>query len=315
MKHFIIALLSLFLLTTCDDGNIIVEKFKFENATLQKCSESNLLYKINDAEALILNTSENNFPNEVKTETISIGTGTSIVYNRYNSNVQSSSICGTPSQFILETWSCIGGSIEIKSTAIYDTVIPTKIIAYNHAITFKNIVFKAPDKQVVYTEYFYGNYRTNVIDLAFDFALPTDVLTCTTSNLIFKYNTNKVLLFDVDKTALFQNSVTPVGSPRTALINNTTNKVIYREYSGGLNYDFFCGSITPSTPTLSSEWIAENGVLDTSGIIKVVTEATPNPSIFKHTIYLFNTTFKNGVKSYNPNATGDYMFGFYYTSL
>lgn len=315
MKTIWTLLISVFLLTACDDGDIIVEKFKFETASIQKCTSSNTLYKVNDNETLIFSTSEINFPNEEKTATIAINSSNSVTYKRFSESVQASSICDTPTQTLLETWSAIGGNIEIKSTAIYDAVIPTKIIAYNHAITFKNIVFQAPDKQVVYTEYFYGNYRTNVIDLAFDFTTPTDVIDCSSKNLLYKYNLGKTLLLDVDEATLFQNSVTVPGTPRTALIDGTTNKVIYREYNGGINNTFFCSSITPSTPTLSSEWLAENGVAVTSGIIKVVTETTANPSIFKHTIYLYKTTFKNGIKTYSPNPTGDYEFGVHYTSL
>lgn len=316
MKYVWALLVSVLLLTGCDDGDIIVENFNFETATVQKCTDSSTLYKINDKETLIFTTPESKFANQTQTQTYSVESGTSITYRRYSQAVATSSICGTPTQTVTEEWICLdGGTVEIKSTPIYDTVVPTKIIGYNHAITFINIVFQAPGKQVVYDNYVFGNYRTDVTDLAFNFTSPSAVLKCDSNNLLFKYNSNKVLLLDVVKSNLFINAVTPVDNPRTALINSTNNRVVYRVYSGGLNEEFFCSSIPPSNPTLSEEWIADSGETNVSGIIKVKTEATIDPNTFKHTIYLFNTTFRRGVKYYSPKPGEDYEFGVYYTSL
>ncbi|MCL9804533.1 hypothetical protein NAT51_03305 [Flavobacterium amniphilum] len=314
MKYVWALFVSVLLLSGCDDGDIIVENFNFGSQSVQKCSDSNTLYKTNDKEALIFVTPEEKFSNETQTQTYVVDTETSITYRKYSEDVITSSICGTPTQTITEEWSCLaGGTVEIKSTPIYDTNDPTKIIAYNHAITFKNVVFQAPDKQVVFENYVFGNYRTDVIDLAFDFNPTGTVKSCTTKNLIFKYNSTKALLLDVDKTQLFVNTVTAPGSPRTALINGTNFKVVYRVYSGNLNDDFFCSSITPSNPTLTEEWTANEGENNVSGIIRVVTEDVGG-NTFKHTISLYKTTFKKGVKYYSPNPDGDYVFGVYYTT-
>jgi hypothetical protein len=86
------------------------------------------------------------------------------------------------------------------------------------------------------------------------------------------------------------------------------NKVIYRVYNGGLNTAFFCSSIPSSNPVLTEEWVAENGVATTSGIIKVVT-TQQTTSTYKHTIKLFNTTFKKGIRTYSPAPGADYEFG------
>ncbi len=316
MKYFWTVLLSLMIITSCDDGDIIEETFNFESATVQKCSNSNILYKINDKEALIFNAPETYFSNEVQTETYTIGSSNSIMYRKFASTTSTSNICDTPTLQVVDEWNAIGGTIEIVSTEILNG---TAVVAYNHNITFKNVTFQAPNKQVVYDSYFYGSYRTDVIDLDFDYTTPVEVLDCdNNNNLIFKYNQNNVLLFDIDKASLFQNSVTTPGNPRTALINTTNNKVIYRVYSGGLNQAYFCSAITPSTPTLTEEWIADNGVDNVSGIIKVVTEATSDPNKFKHTIYLYKTTFRKGFQYYNPSVNipdGNYLFGIYYTTL
>ncbi|GAA4769738.1 MULTISPECIES: hypothetical protein [Flavobacterium] len=309
MKYFWTLLFSLMILTSCDDGDIIEDTFNFENETIQKCSNSNVLYKINDKEALMFNAPEDYFSNKEQTQTYTIGSGNSIMYRKFASTTSTSNICNTPTLQVIDEWNAIGGSIEIISTEILNG---TTIVAYNHNITFKNVTFQASDKQVVYESYFYGSYRTDVIDLDFDYTLAL-TKNCPGNNLIFKYNGNNVLLFDVNKSTLFPNIVTTPGSPREVLINTTTNKVVYRVYNGGLNENFFCSAITPSSPTLTEEWIADSGVNSVSGIIRVVTETTSVPNQYKHTISLYKTTFRKGFQYYSPNPNGDYVFGVYYT--
>jgi hypothetical protein len=313
MKYFLTLFISVLLLTGCDDGNLITENFVFENATVQKCSTSNVLYKINDVEALIFNTPETNFPN---TETVintprvvSIGGTTSLTYRKFATTTSTSNICDTPTIPVLEEWIVTGGTVEITTTKIFD-INGTTVVAYNHNIVFKNITFITADKQIVYDSYTFGNYRTEIVNLNFDYSLAT-TQNCGGNNLIFKYNGANALLLDVDP-SLFTNAVTPIGSPRTALINTTTNKVIYRVYNGSLNTNFFCAAITPSTPTLTEEWIAQDGVAGTSGIISVETVAI-DATHFKHTITLYKTTFKKGILTYIYPANDNFVFGEYIT--
>jgi len=301
MKYLVALFISFLVLTGCDDGDIIEETFNFSSATIQKCSSSSILYKISDNEALILKTPESAFPNTEGTQTIPVSGSTSITYKKFGSTTDTENICGTPSLPIVEEWYVSGGNIEIISTKIYDTTNPTKVIAYNHKITFKNITFIAPTKQVVYDNYEFGSYRTDVIDLAFDYATAV-TQTCPGNNLIFKYINNNALLFDID-TALFNHTI----GTKTALIS-ATNKVTYRLYTGSLNTNFFCNAIPPTSPTMTEEWVAQDGVALTSGIIKVET-TLETPTTYKHIIKLYNTTFKKGVQTYSPAPDADYTFG------
>ncbi|MGH2667075.1 hypothetical protein [Flavobacterium sp.] len=316
MKYFLVLFISVLAVTGCDNGDLIVESFNFENATIQKCTDANVLYKISAQEALVLTIPETNFENaETPANTprvVTITGTTSIKYRKYSGTPTAATICGTPTLSVLEEWDAIGGTVEITTVKILGTD-NTTVIGYNHNIVFKNVTFNTPDKQVVYDSYEFGNYRTDVIDLDFDYASAA-TQNCGGNNLIFKYNTNNALLLDVDQ-SLFANAATPVGSPRTALINTTTNKVVYRVYSGGLNINYFCSAITPATPTLTEEWVAEDGIASTSGIITVDTEATIDPNVFKHTIRLYKTTFKKGIYKYSPVPNDYYTFGVYYTTL
>jgi len=315
MKYFLTLFISALVLTGCNDGDLITENFNFDSATIQKCSSSNL-YKINGQEALVLNTSEENFPNQEtpagEPRVLPINSATSIYYRKYSGTVSSNSICESPAPatpVVLEEWNVVGGTVQITTNKVFAADGIT-VIAYNHNIVFKNITFVTNGKQLVYETFVFGNYRTDVIVLPFNFG-SSATQDCSTNNLVFKYNTNEVLLLDVDA-SLFANAET-LGTPRTALINST-NKVVYRIYNGNLNANFFCASIAPTSPTVTEEWVAQNGVADTSGIIKVETVAI-DAVTFKHTITLYKTTFQKGIYTYSPSTTDEYIFGDYITTL
>ena len=299
MKYFLTILFSLFLFCSCNDGNLIEETFDFASASVQKCSTTNSLYKISGKEALVFNTPETNFPNSEGTLSIAVGGDTNILYKKFSSTTSTNEICGTPTISVIEEWNVVGGTVTITSTKIFDAA-NTKVVAYNHKITFKNITFITPTKQVVYDSYEFGSYITNVIDLNFNYTTAI-TQTCTGNNLIFKYSGSNVLLFDVDAT-LFDHTL----GTKTKLIDSN-NKVVYRIYNGSLNSNFFCAAIPPSTPSITEEWIAQNGVSTTSGIIKV--ETVLSGTQYKHTIKLYNTTFKKGINDYNPAPNADYTFG------
>ncbi|GAQ49927.1 TPA: hypothetical protein ACT5CK_000075 [Flavobacterium psychrophilum] len=309
MKYFLAIIISVLLLSSCDDGNLITENFVFENATVQKCSDSNVLYKINGAEALIFKSLDIYFENIEQVKTYSISGNANLIYRKFATTTSTNNICNTPTIPVLEEWTVTGGTVQITTTKILDSN-RTTVVAYTHNIVFKNITFTTPSKQIVYDTYVFGNYRTEVVDLHFGYDLIT-TQNCGGSNLILKYNNNNALLLDVDAT-LFPNST--VGSPRTRVINSTTNKVVYRVYNGSLNTNFFCSAITPSTPNLTEEWIAQNGVEGASGEIRVVTVAI-DATHFKHTITLYKTTFKKGVLTYIFPTSDNFIFGTYITTI
>lgn len=132
---------------------------------------------------------------------------------------------------------------------------------------------------------------------------------CTDNNLIFKIKDDELLLIDIPE-ASFENIVTPDGSPREVLINSS-NKIIYRKYSGNLSATTICSTIPPASPVVSKEWNATGGkilietneVFDTDGI-----------TVIKYT---HNITFEN-VSFSNPDNTFSfttYIFGDYETGL
>lgn len=292
----------------CDDGDLITENFVFDTATLQKCSNSNILYKINGSESLVLNTPDTSFPNVSGSQSIAISGATSLAYRKYTATIAENTICNTPTVPLEDQWNVIGGSVEIVTNAVYATNNIT-IVAYNHNIKFKNVTFVTKEKQIVYDIYNFGDYRTEVVNLNFDFSAET-TQKCSGNNLIFKYKDNKVLLLDVDP-LLFENNATLPNTPRVRTID-INNKVVYRVFNGNLNTSFFCSAITPVNPILNEEWIAQNGVSGTSGEIRV--ETVQVGSSYVHTIKLYKTTFKKGILTYIFPTNDLFEFGTFTTS-
>ncbi|MGA9637831.1 hypothetical protein [Flavobacterium sp.] len=311
MKKIASLLAFMFLLNSCDDGNLTQENIDFETYNTQKCANNNIIYKINDKEALLIEIPTTSFGNEPTTKSLTISaTSNRVVYRFYNGVVSSDNICETiqpATPIVVDQWVATSGTIEILTSAQIDTSEDgnnsTKITGYSHLITLKNITFSIKNGEQTFRTLAFGRYITTATNLPFNFE---KLLTkCSSSNQIYDYKSNEAILLDIAP-SLIVNEVTPPNTPRIGLIGTTTNKLTYRLFTGLLSPDYFCQATTPTTPTLSQEWIGSEGVSDTSGIIEVTT-TTNGTNGFKHTITLKKATLKKGNNSF---TLGDsYLLG------
>jgi hypothetical protein len=98
MKNLLVLLLSLLLLS-CNDGDIIVTAFDFENVNLQTCkgAESYVFFKINSASAesisLRLSTSEELFLESSTLQIVLNGTSNVVNYRNYDGEITSTYFC------------------------------------------------------------------------------------------------------------------------------------------------------------------------------------------------------------------------------
>jgi PBP1b-binding outer membrane lipoprotein LpoB len=300
MKRVLSLLAFVLLLSGCDDGNLIQEDINFETATTQNCSSNDLIYKLNEKEALILEIPSTSFttePSSTNTPTeINISTSNRVVYRFYSGTVSTDNICETippATPNVTDQWNATAGIIQIITTAKKTTNTDensTRISGYNHNIVFKNITFAKSSGTQVYETFAFGDYVTTATTLPFLF--DETVEKCSSSNQIYNYTSSEALMLTIDPTLLV-NEVTPLNTPRTGIIGTTTNILTYRLFSGLLTSAYFCNSTTPSTPVLSQEWSGVTGVTGTSGIIEVTT-TTNGSSGFKHTIVLKKVTLKKG---------------------
>ncbi len=314
MKIIVGLLVLVLLLNGCDDGNLVLETINFEEATTQSCSTNNILYKLKEKEALLLEIPTNSFTNEpseigIPTE-INISGSNRVVYRFYNGTVAANNICetippATPS--VTDQWTATGGTIQIITTVLKTTNTTdnsTKITGYNHNIVFKNITFAKANGTQVYETFPFGNYITTATNLPFGFDKTIERCAANTPNLLYNYTGSEALTLDIDPDLII-NAVTPLNTPRTGLIGSSTNTLTYRLYAGLIPTSYFCNTSIPTTPAINQEWNAIAGVSGISGIVEVTT--TTNGTGFKHTILLKKATLKKGNSDF---SLGDsYIYG------
>jgi hypothetical protein len=314
MKRVLGLLVFVFALNGCDDGNLIQEDITFEDiATTQSCTTNNIIFKLKEKEALLLEIPATSFVNEPSVTgaptIIDISTTNRVVYRFYNGVVSNDNICETiapATPIVTDQWTATAGKIQLFTTAIKTlntTENSTRITGFNHNIVFKNITFAKNNGTQVYETFPFGDYVTSATTLPFLFDKTLEK--CSSSNLVYNYTSSEALTLDIDP-SLIVNTVTALNSPRTGIIGTTSNILSYRLFTGLLTADYFCGATTPATPTINQQWAAVSGITGVSGIIEVTT-TTNGPNTFKHTIVLKKVTLKKGNSDF---LLGDnYIYG------
>ena len=308
MKKIIGLFMIVAFLSSCDDGNLTQETINFDDVAVQKCTQNNLLFKLNDNEALIFEANGITFPTETVNQEFIVNPTNRVIYRFYNNTVSTATICesippATP--VVSGQWSATGGNIIIRSTANKtppNSENSTRISGYTHNITFKNITFDKSNGTQVYETFVFGDYVIAATALPFTFRKILNQ--CPISKQLYDSNSSEALILDIDP-ALIVNSPTPLNSPRIGVISDTKNKLTYRLFSGLLTADYFCKSTFPATPLVSEEWIAVPGVENVNGTIEVTTTAIDNA--FQHTVVIKKARLKKGNSDF---LLGDnYLYG------
>ncbi len=173
MKKLFGLLVCALLISSCDDGDIVLQSFNFNNVAIQKCSDKEVLFKINKDELLLLDIPSTYFPNEITPDgeprIATVSSTNRILYRKYNGNASNNVICADvppASPTVLNEWGAAnGGTIEIITTArtVTDEITgEVTITGYNHQIKFINIQFVGAQDSFVFDEYLYGTYTTTL---------------------------------------------------------------------------------------------------------------------------------------------------------
>jgi len=314
MKKIWCGILIALLSTNCSDGDLSQEVISFDSVATQSCTNNGIIFKIKGQEALLIQIPATSFTNE-PTATgnptiIDINSTNRVVYRFYNGAISSTMFCETippSSPTVSDEWIATAGKIHITTTAVKTTNASTgrtSITGYNHNIVFKNITFAKQNGTQVYETFAFGDYSQSItpLNLGFDETLEQ----CNSTKQIYNYNSGEAITLDNIDSSLIQNQITPLNSPRTALIGTTNNKLTYRLFTNGvLTPSYFCTTTLPTVPAISQEWIAEAGVANVKGIIEVTTTNVLNS--FTHRIILKKATL---VKGRNNFTLGDsYLLG------
>ncbi len=316
MKRVVSLLIFVLLLNGCDDGNLTMETINFEDVATQSCTTNDIIYKLKEKEALLLEMPKSIFVNEPTVpgtpKLIDIDNSTyRVVYRFYDGTVATDNICNTITPalpYVTDQWTVTAGKIQIITTSIKltnTTDNSTRITGFNHNIVFKNITFdKGNGTNIKYETFPFGDYITSAVPLTFGFDKVLEQ--CPTSKQVYNYTSSEALTLDNIDPALIVNTETPLNTPRTALIGSVNNKLAYRLYSGLLTPAYFCNTAVPILPSISEEWNAVNGVAGVSGIIEVTTIKN-GTTAYKHTIVIKNATLKKGNSDFKLGDS--YLYG------
>jgi len=145
-------------------------KFNFSEI-VQSCTTNDLLYKLNQQEALVMNiNSQNLFINEETSgvpRRASINATTNpIIYKIFDSNISGAYFCSPiplPSPNLVEEWYAENGNeegsgtIEVETEKIMDEVTGN-LVGYAHNITLRRITFRNNNNGFYFDKYYVGTY-------------------------------------------------------------------------------------------------------------------------------------------------------------
>lgn len=309
----ILGLLALLLFLGCDDGDMTFQSFDFSGSSLQRCVDSNVMYKANGTEVLILDLDESNFPNAITAintpRIITVNTSSNIVrYRNYSGPVGNGIICSAlppASPSVSEEWIATGGTIAVTTVAIMDEDDNTVITGYSHVITLQYITFTKGEETIIIQDNLFGSYNADV-DYTFNFNDENVVLDqCENEGLIFARQLDEALILDVDQATFFPNEVTPTDTPRIMQLSND-NSLVFNIYDGNTAISNICSAIPPLTPVNTDRWIATEGQLHIS--------TTETDGTYFHTIELINVKFVNTSNPLETFTRTNFVLGDVYSN-
>ncbi|MDM1398589.1 hypothetical protein HX049_15680 [Myroides odoratimimus] len=318
-KFFTLAGISfIFLLTSCDDGNLVYKDIDFSKVTaVQRCTTpgaDKIFYKLQKDEALILVIDADNI---MRDETISRarvdinGTDTSLDYRKYTDKVEGKSICNLPppaTPSVIQSIAASPGGTVIIDRTVQVTNNTTAAnnsvnLIYQYTFSLLNVNFNQGDTNIKYDNMPFGSTTYANRTLAFKFDNNN-------GNGLDNFNCNNSLYNLKDKEALILNITEgdlPTEPTTESIIELNEKRVVsLKQYSRtGINLNQVCeyqgdipGSNTNNPNKLEEYWIASKGQI----VIKSrwTEPADGSEPKLLHEISLRNLTF---VKSSNSDRT------------
>ena len=309
MKKIFVSLSLLLVVSSCDDGDLTLETFNFDNENVQKCND--LLYVTSGSEILILNIPTENFINEPTVvgspRIYTLTSNNQLIYRLYDDAVSTSTICSTippaTPKTVEEYKAQAGGQIQIITTVLPVVNPTTKAtsITYTHQIKLVNVQFSNGSKTINYQDFLFGNYTSLVNALSFGFSSNNGKI-CGSTN-IYKNSSNQLLRFDFPDYSL------PSTAGTTSINLDATNKLSYLLFSGAVLTDAeICAANFNSPIVIVEEWIATAGVVQI--ITSNVTGTNGQPALL-HEITFTNVVYVKDDLSFTHDT---FNFGNYLTN-
>ncbi len=135
----------------------------------------------------------------------------------------------------------------------------------------------------------------------------------TTNALIYKLKPQEALLLQLPEGAIQNN---PGLYTYTIDANGKGSyRVVYRAYDGTVSKDNICGTIPPSTPKVTEEWLGIDGLIEIETTQRIDSNATNGSTRIKgyqHSIIFKNITF---AKPAGNQTNAEFVFGIYNTNV
>lgn len=170
MKKFLVLYLSVFFFFSCNDGEIIVKNFNFENVPLRYCGQTGnyIFYKENSESfetlSFKLSTQDNIF-SEAKTRIYPLNESNFVNYRRYDGPLGQDYFCSSipPSTpVVTEEYKAVSGTSHLIITFEYDEDKLRKHIQ----IILKDLILKKGQEQIIIETLDMGTIENiQVIDL------------------------------------------------------------------------------------------------------------------------------------------------------
>ncbi len=145
----VFSLILVFCFLSCDDGDLAIETVDFDSiTTIQTCdpvsaTTSNLLFKINGSEALILEIPAGLLKNEVSAGVITseISSTTKLTYRIFSDDVSKNYFCDA----IPPTSPSVSEEVTAEEGSIFVTTTTTDAETFSHVIELSGISFITAD--------------------------------------------------------------------------------------------------------------------------------------------------------------------------
>ncbi|MBZ4034674.1 hypothetical protein K6T82_07850 [Flavobacterium sp. 17A] len=134
-----------------------------------------------------------------------------------------------------------------------------------------------------------------------------------TSNLIYQLKTQEALLLQMPAGS-FRNENDSIYTYTIDGKGNGSYRVVYRAYDGTVASTNICGTIPPSTPKVTEEWLGTDGVIEIESTANEVPNATDGSSKitgYTHSVIFRNITF---AKPSGIQTNAEFIFGKYVTT-
>ncbi|WP_294818548.1 hypothetical protein [uncultured Flavobacterium sp.] len=289
MKKILGLIAALILMMGCDDGDMSFNTFDFSAGTPSLCAESNIYYKINGSEVLLIDLSGNpllNVDTQGQPRIITIGGNNTITYRNYDGNPAATSICSFPapaSPVVLEEWQG-EGTLSVITTVVRNS--SSVVTGYSHKITLLDVSFTKNGETTRIADSEFGSVVIP-IGFTFDFGTTDDELSlksCDENNLVYKRKAREALLLNLDP-ARFAGYT--AGQTNTLNIDDLTNEgVLFLVYNGSITDGHICDVIAPVAPTITERWEAGSGTIRINTV-----EVSGGGGALEHRIYFENMVF------------------------